>query len=82
MRSQAGTFFSSALGSSSCLSAILETNYENEALGMIDMLNNQRADKKRLLLLFPTFNVNSLKNISTNYEVRVVSQKKGNTYYK
>ena len=74
--------FSSALGSSSCLSAILETNCENEALDMIYMLNDFRADKKRLLLLLPTFNVNSLKNISTNFEVRVVSQKEGNTYYK
>ena len=62
---------SSVLASSSCLITIVETHADDEVLDVIDMVNDFRADRKRLLILAPTFNETMFKNVTINYDVRI-----------
>ena len=70
--------FSSALTSSSCLISIIETFSEDVVLDVIDMVNDFRVDRKRLLLIVPTFNENKFKNITVNYDVTIEHRFEGN----
>ena len=62
---------SSVLASSSGLITIVETHASDEVLEVIDMVNNARADRKRLLILAPTFNETMFKNVTINYDVTI-----------
>ena len=63
---------SSVLASSSCLITIVEIHSEgDEVLDVIDMVNDFRADRKRLLILAPTFNEAMFKNVTINYDVTI-----------
>ena len=63
--------FSSVLASSSCLITIVDTHSGDEVLDVIDMVNDFRADRKRLLILAPTFNETMFKNVTINYDVTI-----------
>ena len=63
--------FSTILASSSCIITIIETSLDHDILNMIDMVNSFRAERKRLLLLIPTFNETMFKNIMINYDVTI-----------
>ena len=62
---------SSVLASSSCLIIIVETYADNQVLDVVDMVNDFRADRKRLLILAPTFNETMFKNVTINYDVTI-----------
>ena len=62
---------SSVLASSSCVITIVETHSGDEVLDLIDMVNDFRADRKRLLILAPTFNETMFKNVTINYDVTI-----------
>ena len=63
--------FSSVLASSSCIFTIIETYLDDDILNTIDMVNSFRAERKRLLLLIPTFNETMFNNIVINYDVTI-----------
>ena len=63
--------FSSVLASSSCIITIIETYLDDDILNTIDMVNSFRAERKRLLLLIPTFNETMFNNIVINYDVTI-----------
>ena len=63
---------SSVLASSSCLITIVEIHGAgDEVLDVIDMVNDFRADRKRLLILTPSFNETMFKNVTINYDVTI-----------
>ena len=68
---------SSVLASSSCLIIIVETYADNQVLDVIDMVNDFRADRKRLLILAPTFNETMFKNVTINYDVTIEQSYRG-----
>ena len=70
--------FSSVLALSSCLIIIIETNYENGILDVIDMVGDFRAERKHLLVIVPKYNEEMLKNITINYEVTFEHRDEGN----
>ena len=63
--------FSTILASSSCVITIVETYLDDDILNTIDMVNSFRAERKRLLLLIPTFNETMFNNIVINYDVTI-----------
>ena len=69
--------YSSVLVSSSCLITIVETNSDFWALAVIYVVKYFRVERKHLVLIVPTFNENTFKNLTLNYDVTIENRDKG-----
>ena len=79
LKAKSNMSFSSALTSSSCLVAMFEANPDVIALDLIEMVNDLRVNWKHLILIVETFNENTFKNMTVNYEVTIKQRGGGNT---
>ena len=77
LRQRNNNLFSSALASSSCNFAIIETKSNKMIIEMIKMMNDFNTQRKHLLIKSPILDVNIFQNITINFEVTLEKSGEG-----